>query len=244
METDLQIYSLIIFFATLLGGLIPLVRKWSYENLHIFLSFGAGIFLGVVFLHLLPESFSDHTSLDKGKVALTVLIGYLLLFFIKRILFMKDNAGDLHSHKIVSITAFIGISVHSLIEGFGLAVGTHQAELGSMIFISIIAHKTTAAFALASLFILSKFSTRRISVYILLFSLMTPLGALMFGPLFSDLSPELFEYLTALTAGTFLYVATGDLLPEVFHTMDNRWLKLVLLVIGVAVISVLGQLGH
>jgi zinc transporter ZupT len=40
--------------------------------------------------------------------------------------------------------------------------------------------------------------------------------------------------------GTFLYVATGDLLPEVFHTRKNRWQNLGLLITGILLMAVIG----
>ncbi len=244
IESGLLLYSAIIFLAALVGGLVTLLRKWSYENLHLFLSLGAGVFLGVVFLYLLPQSFAHHSQPDKSYIALTILLGYLIILFFKRILFIKRGQGDSESHRIVSITAFLGFSVHSLIEGFGLAVGSLKAELGTLIFISIIAHKSMASFSLSSLFMLSKTSTRKTVGLIFIFSLMTPLGAIGFAPVFSSLPPEMLVYLTALTAGTFLYVATGDLLPEVFHTHENRWLKLLLLIFGVVIMIALGHEGQ
>lgn len=244
IESELYLYSAIVFVAALAGGLVTLVRKWSYENLHLFLSLGAGVFLGVVFLYLLPESFADHMQADRNYIALTILFGYLIILFFKRILFIKRGNDDIESHRIVSITAFLGFSVHSLIEGFALAVGSLTTDLGPLIFISIIAHKSMASFSLSSLFLLSKTSTKKTVGLIVLFSLMTPVGAIAFTPIFSLLPQEMLEYLTALTAGTFLYVATGDLLPEVFHTHENRWLKLLLLILGVVIMIALGHDSH
>ncbi len=98
------------------------------------------------------------------------------------------------------------------------------------------------AFALTSLFVLGKFSKNRIWFFLLLFSLMTPLGALAFAPIVKMAEEITIEILTAFTAGTFLYVATADILPEVFHTREKRWVKLLLLIIGMIVISFIGFL--
>jgi len=181
IESELFLYSAIIFIAAMLGGLVTLIKKWSYEILHLFLSLGAGVFLGVVFLYLLPESFASQSGANKSYIALTVLFGYLIILFLKRILFIKGGNSDSDGHRIVSITAFLGFSVHSLIEGFGMAVGSLNAELGTLIFVSIIAHKSIASFSLSSLFVLSKTSKRNTIGLIIVFSLMTPIGALAFA---------------------------------------------------------------
>lgn len=43
-----------IFLVGLAGGLVPLMGRWSDRQHHRALAFSAGIFLGAVFLHLLP----------------------------------------------------------------------------------------------------------------------------------------------------------------------------------------------
>jgi zinc transporter ZupT len=133
--------------------------------------------------------------------------------------------------------------VHSLIEGLGLAVGSTDVRLGAVILLSILAHKATAAFSLTSLFVLGEFPKKKSILLLLLFSLMTPLGALVMTPFFAYGSKIVVEVLTGLTAGTFLWVATGDMLPEVFHTQDKRWVKLALLLAGIAVMFLLSLVG-
>ena len=236
MNGDIVIYSAVVFLVAFCGGMITLIKSWSDELLHLFLSFGAGIFLGVVFLHLMPEAVAHGHSV---VVPTMVLVGYLLIFFLEKFLFSHGNGGAVHSHKIISITAMAGLSVHSLIEGLGLAVGSTDARLGAVILISILAHKATAAFSLTSLFVLGKFSRKKSVLLLLLFSLMTPLGALVMTPFFAYGSETVVEVLTGLTAGTFLWVATGDMLPEVFHTRDKRWAKLALLLTGIMIMFVL-----
>ena len=231
---------------TLLGGGIALIRVWSDEYLHLFISLGAGVFLGTVFVHLLPEALELESEYDSGLV---LLIGYLVVFFLERVLNLVSKEGQDHGHRIVSITVFVGLSVHSLIEGMGLTVGMQNEGIGQVILISILAHKIPAAFALGCLFMLAKMSRAKVGGAILLFSLMTPLGAALFVPLASAASSEAVAIMTGLTAGSFLYVATGDLLPEVFHTRENRWLKLSLLVAGVALVALLSywagpEIGH
>ena len=240
MNENFLIYCIVIFGAGLLGGILPFIRKWSDELLHLFISFGAGIFIGTVFLHLLPEALShDHAE----KSALFVLIGFMLIFFIERFLVVKGDGSYDHSHYVVSITALVGLSVHSIIEGLGLAVGQEYQDIGSLIFFSIIAHKSTAAFSLASLFLLAKINAKKRFLLIILFSAMTPIGAILFSSLFTTIDHEMLSPFLGLTAGTFLYVAVGELLPEVFHTKSHKWAKMFLLILGIIIMSLIKH-GH
>lgn len=237
MNNSLALNCLLIFCTSLLGGLAALIRAWSDEYLHLFVSFGAGIFLGTVFIHLLPESLA---MAEHGQAGLTILGGYLLVFFVERVLNLAGDGGYDHNHMVVSITALVGLSVHSLIEGMGLVVTAADAHLSRAILVSILAHKMPAAFALGSLFMLAKLPRGKIIGLLVLFSLMTPAGAVLLAPLLPAGTGNVVSFLTGLTAGSFLYVATGDLLPEVFHTRERLWLKMALLILGIVVVGALG----
>ncbi len=219
---------------------MALIRAWSDEYLHLFVSFGAGIFLGTVFIHLLPESLAMGEAAQTGLI---VLGGYLLVFFVERIMNLSGDGGYDHNHKVVSMTVLIGLSVHSLIEGMGLVVTAADADLSRAILVSILAHKMPAAFALGSLFVLARIPRAKTIGLLVLFSLMTPAGAVLLAPLLPTGSGVV-SFLTGLTAGSFLYVATGDLLPEVFHTREKLWLKMALLVLGIMVVGYLGLAVH
>jgi len=234
--TKLILYTVVIFFVAIIGAIPPLFKKWSDRQLHLFIAFGAGVFLGAIFLHLLPDAFSE------GPVDLAssmVLLGFILILLVERIFFGKhlihcgEDCG--HRHEVVGIVALIGLSVHSITAGFGLGVGLVEPELGLVIFIAIIAHKATAAFSLSTIFQLANFSRKKTLGLILLFSAMTPLGALVSLPFIEKLRDVSLAVPTGLTAGTFLYVATMDLVPEAFHSNKERATGFIWLVLGIIV---------
>ena len=238
MISDLHIYVIVLFFAALLGGSFTLFTRWSHDLLHRFISFGAGIFLGVVFLHLLPETMKHGEGMYTGLI---ILAGFLFIFFVERFLFSRGDRSYEYRHHVISITVLIGLSVHSLIEGFGLAVGALHNDISKVIFLAILVHKVPAAFSLASLLSLSNFSRMKSFWLIAFFSLMTPIGAVIAAPWLRSGDDATLDVLTALVTGSFLYVSTADLLPEVFHSHKNRWLNLALLVLGIALIAFLGH---
>lgn len=241
MDATLLTYSIIILLAAVIGGILPLLRKWSDELLHMFISFGAGIFIATVFFHLLPEALADEHA---EVAAYFILGGFLGVFFIEKLLFSRGDSSYDHGHHVISITAFLGLSIHSLIAGIGLAVSANFDIIEELLFYSIIAHKTTAAFSLVTLFLLARQPIKRILVYLSIFSLMTPLGAVVLGSFMRLGEGIALDAMLGLTAGTFLYVAVGELLPEVFHTKANRGRKLILMVLGILLVVVIGMLGH
>ena len=239
MSSVLILYCSIIFVATVLGGLVTLLWRWSDERLHSFLSFGAGIFLGAVFYHLLPGVMNQG---DPQVAGLYVLIGYLLIFFIERIL-LRSGAGNHHGHMVISLTALIGLSVHELVEGIGLAIVMVDKELGRILFLSILAHKVPAALSLVSLMVLAGLSRTRIWLYLIFFSAIGPFGTLVLGPVLGGALGDSLWHVTGIVTGSFLYVATADLLPEVFHSHQKRWVNLLLMLAGITLMSLVSTEG-
>jgi zinc transporter ZupT len=176
-----------------------------------------------------------------------VLLGFIFILLTERII-LKGHVHDqdhnaLHRHEFVGITALVGLSVHSLAGGFGLAVGMLEPEIGIAIYLAIIMHKATEAFSLSTIFCLAEFSKRKTLGLLLLYSLMTPIGALLSLPFVESLKSINLSIPAGLTAGTFLYVATLDLIPEVFHGEGGKALPFLCLLLGIAIMYFIKFLG-
>lgn len=242
MSNSMIAHCLWLFLAALGGGALVLLRRWSDEHLHYILSLGAGVFLGLVFVHLMPETIE---SANPDTIGYYILAGFMFLFFVERILFTRGDGSYDHGHHVVGLTAMIGLSIHALMDGLGLNVTELNPSLGTVMFISILAHKIPAAVALTSFLALAKLPYRRIWLYLVIFSLMTPLGALVLGQIPPLTDDSYMPILTGLVTGSFLYIATGELLPEVFHGRHRQWIKLALLIIGALSVTFLGaDTGH
>ncbi len=210
--------------------------------MHLFVAFGAGVFLGAVFFHLLPD-------VKGSKDAFVyVLAGFLFVLLFEQFT-AKNHDEDCgpdcpHRHDVVGMAAFVGLVVHSLTEGFALGVGALGDErLGLIMFFAIIAHKAVGAFSLATVLRLSSFPVRKSAGLLLTFALMTPFGALIAYLLMADLSPDSIAIPTALAAGTFLYVATMDLLPEAFHIRVRRSAAVLSMSFGLTVMLAISFAG-
>jgi zinc and cadmium transporter len=180
MGANLFWYCIILFVAATLGGMVALARNWSEDLLHLFVSFGAGVFLGAVFFELLPEAMSHQ---NRAVVSIAILVGYLLIFFVEKVMAWHSHSsgGDGRSHIVVSIAAMIGLSVHSLVDGLGMAVSSREAALGETVFLSILAHHVPAAFSLASLLSLSKMKKNTSRLLLVIFAATPPIGALFYS---------------------------------------------------------------
>ena len=240
--TQLLEYVTVIFLFAAVGAALPFLRRWRSDILHLFIAFGAGVFLGAVFFHLLPDVRASKDAF------VFVLAGFLFILLFEQLTATHHDADcgpDCpHRHDVVGTAAFVGLVIHSLTAGFALGAGIlADPRLGFVMFFAIVAHKAVAAFSLATVLRLSSFPVRRSVTLLFTFALMTPLGAVAAYLLMADLSPRAVQVPTALAAGTFLYVATMDLLPEAFHVRGRRRGAVVSMLAGLAVMLVITFVG-
>jgi zinc transporter ZupT len=233
----LALYLPTVVFISLLGGFLPLLKELSQKTLALFLSFSAGVLLGTVFFHMIPEAakyLGEH-------LGLAVLGGFLLIFVMERLVFVhacEERDCDIHQ---MGIPAFLGISLHSLLDGIALGAGLMIPQLGPVVVLAVIIHKMPDGISISSILLSAGWRRRSVGALSLLFSLTTPLGALIAYFFFSALTPEAVAVAVAVSAGTFLAIATADILPQV-HRIDERNLMTLLFLLGGLGVSWAGKL--
>ena len=243
----------LLFVVTVVGGAAPLLLRRSDRLLHLLIAFATGIFLGVVFLDLLPEV--GHTSAGAGVAHaleepwLFVLLGVLALYLLESLTIHPGGhqhghahgAGEDHGeadrrrHRTVGYASLFGLTVHAFTAGLGLTAGLSIEGLRETLFWSLVSHKAAESISLTAVFMLASFSTRSVWLLVIAFALATPLGAFVGASFVPSLDSYGLAVLTALAAGTFLFVALCDLLPEVFHHRIDVLAKVALLGAGIGV---------
>ena len=229
--TTLGIYLPAVMFISLVGGFLPLLRELSQRALALLLSFSAGVLLGAVFFHMLPET----SRVLNEATGWPILAGFLLIFVMERFVFVhacEEHACDIHQ---IGIPAFLGISLHSLLDGIALGAGLILPQLGPVVLLAVIIHKMPDSMSISSILLSAGWERRKISWLNFLFSLTTPLGALIAYLSFRSLSPEYVAVAIGISAGTFLAIATADILPQVHRIEQRNPMTLVFLAIGLAV---------
>lgn len=119
-------------------------------------------------------------------------------------------------------TATIGLVVHAAADGIalGAAATTSHKDVEMIVFLAIMLHKAPAAFGLVSFLLHEGIERQRIRRHLAVFSAAAPLLTLLtyFG--IGQDQKETMESVNAtgiamlFSAGTFLYVATVHVLPE------------------------------
>jgi len=227
---SLGFYLPTVIFISLLGSFLPLSRDLSQRSLALLLSFSAGVLLGAVFFHMLPE-----TRVLSENIGLPILAGFLLIFVMERFVFVhacEERDCDIHH---MGIPAFLGISLHSLLDGLALGAGLLLPQLGPVVLLAVLIHKMPDSISITSILLSAGWNRRRVAVLGLLFSLTTPAGALLAFVFFRGLSPENIAIAIGISSGTFLAIATADILPQVHRIEERNPVTLVFLAVGLLV---------
>lgn len=113
----------------------------------------------------------------------------------------------------------MALSIHSVLAGLALGAQTQTAGF-VVVLVAIVAHKSSAAFALGVNLFRAGLTLRRALWLIVVFATMTPIGILLGTAITAALDArgeQVFEAVfDAIAAGTFLYIASLDIIREEF----------------------------
>eukprot|EP00903_Cladosiphon_okamuranus_P018110 g16665.t2 len=130
----------------------------------------------------------------------------------------------------VRFALLIALSVHSVMEGLG--VGAEKRKAYNLLF-AIACHKGLAAYALGASLLQSGVRGKQLTLFVLAFSAMTPIGILIGAIIEEDGEDDSAGAVcVALAAGTFLYVALMEVLPPELASTEHGWSKLGSLLAG------------
>ena len=136
----------------------------------------------------------------------------------------------------------IGLGAHAVFEG--IAMGLEKTGDKAFLFaLAIFFHKGAAGMSLG-ISMKKTFVDRDCFIIALLvvFSLFTPLGITL-GILLGDSPPIVEIIFSCLAAGTFVYIACSEVIIEEFSMPDNKYLKLLFFILGIASIAWLKTLN-
>jgi len=227
----------VVVALTLVGGLLPLVREWDRRFVRMLLAFGTGVLLGAAFFHMIPET-TGGLGVDVG---VPILAGFLLIYVLERFIMMHPCEEEDCSFHHIGMAAFFGITLHALIDGLALGAGLSIPALSVTVTMAIVLHKLPASLSLTGILLHCEYPRKRIVWMMLGFALATPIGAVLSLAFLAQLSERTLEWAVAFSAGTFLAIATADLLPQIHSAPDGRFRNLADLFLGLIVMTLIGE---
>ncbi|MDO8428289.1 MAG: ZIP family metal transporter [Candidatus Diapherotrites archaeon] len=236
--TSVFIVSLISLAGLFVAGMNSNRLK---KYLLLLVSFSAGALLGDVFLHLLPETIE--TVGFPLEVSFSILGGLLLFFVIEKIFKwhhhhnVQEGELDVHSLGYMNL---LGDGVHNFIDGVVIAASfLVSVPLGIATTLAVIFHEIPQEIGDFGVLLHSGFTVPQALKFNFLSALAAFLGAGV-GLLLGSQEQLLNTFLLPFTAGTFLYIAGTDLIPEL-HKQETKTAlpQLLALVFGILVMYAL-----
>ncbi|XP_069546252.1 zinc transporter ZIP9 isoform X2 [Brachyistius frenatus] len=180
----------------------------------------------------LNASAENATSTEGGLpprffIGVSLTLGFIFMFVVDQIgsyLSMRDQTSRLPNS--VHLTATLGLVIHAAADGFalGAAVATGQVTVQVVVFFAVILHKAPAAFGLVSFLMHAGLEKKYIQGHLLAFSAAAPIVAITTYFILHASGSSSRKQINAtgvgmlFSAGTFLYVATVHVLPEISST--------------------------
>jgi zinc and cadmium transporter len=223
-------------------GLLTIFTRINYKGrwLYFMISFAAGALLGDVFIHLLPELAADGDF--KFSTSLFVMAAIVILFTVEKYVHWHHHADEEDEHRHHAqpfvFTNLIGDGIHNLIDGM-VITGAYllDVRLGVATTVAVFLHEIPQEFADFGVLVYGGLSVRKALFYNFLSALTALIGSVLvltFGTAVNDLN-----WLVALGAGSFIYLATADLIPEIHKAKGKSFPQFLAMLLGISVMFAL-----
>ncbi|KAK2583402.1 hypothetical protein KPH14_009389 [Odynerus spinipes] len=234
-ESSIIWLSLVMLGGSYLAGSLPLIMNLSEDKLQLVSVLGAGLLVGTALAVIIPEGIRALFTVPAGSehqenhsdlhslIGISLVLGFVFMLLVDQCTTRRSGGKE------KSVTATLGLVVHAAADGvaLGAAATTSQADVEVIVFLAIMLHKAPAAFGLVSFLLHEGVEKKKIGKHLLVFSLSAPCLALLtyFG--IGKEGKETLSNVNAtgvamlFSAGTFLYVATVHVLPELMTREAN-----------------------
>lgn len=250
VDMPIWIYSLLSVFVVSLISLIGLftlsIKENKLKNLLIYsISFSAGALFGDVFIHLLPE-IVEKTGLTP-LTSTFILLGIAFSLFVEKIIHWRHchmPINKTHIHRFAYMNLF-GDSIHNFIDG--LIIGTAyliSVPVGIATSLAVIFHEIPQEIGDFGVLIHAGIDRKKALMY----NFLTATTAI-FGTLIALLLSSKIEgatiMLSAFAAGTFIYIAGSDLIPELHKEtqIKKSIIQIFTFILGIAIMYGLLVIG-
>jgi zinc and cadmium transporter len=175
-------------------------------------SYAVGTLLGVALLVLIPEALGHLPAI---RVMESLLAGIMLFFLLEKLVLWRHcHTHDCEAHGMAAPMVLIGDAFHNFLDGvvIGTAVLT-SIPLGISTALAVATHEIPQELGDFAILLHAGYSRRSALVLNILSGLSAIAGAVL-AVFALDWLPSLNEYILAVSAASFLYIAMADLIPD------------------------------
>lgn len=238
-----------IFISVLVISLLSLVGiawlalgKLKLKKVLLFLvSFSAGALLGDVFLHLLPELTENPDGVSVS--GFYILLGILVFLLLEKFICWRHCHVPTSQHHLhpVGVNNLAGDALHNFIDGMIIA-GAFLVSwpVGLATSLAVILHEIPQEIGDFGVLLHAGFSKGKALFFNFISALFAFGGAALVLFLGAG-SDNFINFVVALTAGGFIYIACADLIPEIHKECrpKHSFLQLAAFLAGIGIMSLL-----
>jgi len=233
---------LIVSSISFLGLLTLSIKIDKLKKILLYMvSFSAGALFGDAFIHLLPEIIEE---VGFGlNISIYVMFGIGFSFIIEKFIHWRHchiPHSKEHVHPFAMMNLF-GDGVHNFIDGIIIAASyLVSIPVGIATTLAVILHEIPSEIGDFGVLLQGGFSKGKALFYNFITALTAVLGAIV-SLLISSYVENITTFLIPFAAGTFIYIAGSDLIPELHKEVEVKksLLQFVAIVLGVLVMFLL-----
>lgn len=211
----LVLISTIAGMATVLGGLIVIIKRPGRKMIGLFGGFAGGVMITISFMDLINESIKESNYLT---AIIGFTIGALFMFLLDILLshkhFEVKETGLINPHLVrTGMLIAVGIALHNIPEGIAVGAGfAHLPKFGLLIALAIGLHNIPEGIA-TTMFIHSGGKCRRDCLKIAFLSgIVEPIGATI-AFLFLKRFISIIPISLAFAGGVMVFITLDEIIP-------------------------------
>lgn len=234
--------SAVAFFAVFL---ITLAQKRIKTITSFLISLAAGVLIGDVFIHLLPELVEESGGYTT-EISFFILVGILASLSIEALIHCYNHehfAEGTHEHtnQATAYLSLISDTLHNFLDGISIAASFILSPVtGVVTTVGIFLHEIPQELADVSILLHSKWKVRKVLIANVITALTAVLGVVVFFVV-NEVAPWVTTALIGFAIGQLTYVALADLLPEIHKNKGAKsyTINIALFVVGLLVMAAL-----
>ena len=179
-------------------------------------------------------------------ILITVLVGIVIFFILEKLVLWRHcHEADCEVHSRAAPLLLIGDAFHNFVDGVVIAAAfLTSIPLGVTTAVAVIAHEVPQEVGDFAILLESGYSRMKALVLNTLSAATTLPGAIVAYYWLAD-THTLVPYVLAISAASFIYIATADLVPHLHRrvSMPDSLRQVILLLLGIGTIALL-HTGH
>ncbi|MBI2448232.1 ZIP family metal transporter [Candidatus Microgenomates bacterium] len=225
------IATALISLTSLAGLFLFFVKEKSLDRVLPFLvTMAAGSLLGAAFFDLIPESLEGLTNIETIDIFVFVVYGFTTFFVLDQILrwnhcYRTKHDPHCETMRSTNYLIILGDILHNAIDGAIIAISfLTNPGLGVSTTLAVIFHEIPSEIGDMSILIYRGMKKKKA----LAINILTAFSAVVGGLVGYFVSERFFgfnQFLLAFAAGTFIYISTTDLIPEIKNDHNDNALR-------------------